>query len=81
MSDQTTILGDIREVTTIAAGASVRETKRLRKMYGRSRWRKLKGQARVRLPDQTVCLAEVHWYEAHGVGRKEIKVKHIIRFE
>jgi hypothetical protein len=48
---------------------------RLRKFYGRGRWRKRKGVARVRLEDGEVRLAEVHWYEAHGIGRKELKIK------
>ena len=47
----------------------------LRRRYGRGRWRKLKGIARVRLIDGTVHTAEVHWYEAHGIGRRELKIK------
>jgi len=50
----------------------------LRKRYGRGRWRKRKGIARVRLEDDTVVLAEVHGYEAHGIGRKDFKIKRII---
>lgn len=49
-----------------------------RKKHGRGRWRKLKGVATVRLPDNTTCFAEVHWYEAHGIGKRDIKVKRII---
>ncbi|MCH7989564.1 MAG: hypothetical protein IID46_10520, partial [Planctomycetes bacterium] len=51
---------------------------RLRKVYGMGRWRKLKGRATVRLPDDTLCKAEIHWYEAHGIGRKDIKIKRIL---
>ena len=72
------IIGDITHVETIAAGTSIREISRLRKRYGRGRWRKRKGIARVRLEDGTVVLAEVHWYEGHGIGRKDFKIKHII---
>ena len=71
------IIGDITDIEIIAVGNSIREITRLRKVYGASRWKKLKGMAMVRLPDSTVCDAEVHWYDAHGVGKKEIKIKHI----
>ena len=72
------IIGEITHVETFAAGSSIREVARLRKLYGRGRWRKRKGIARVRLEDRTVVLAEVHWYEAHGIGRKDLKIKRII---
>jgi hypothetical protein len=72
------IIGDITHVETFAVGSSIREITRLRKRYGRGRWRKRKGIARVRLEDDTVVLAEVHWYEAHGIGRKDFKIKRII---
>ena len=72
------ILSEITPIETIAIGNSIRDLARLRKRYGDGRWRKLKGVATVRLPDGTVCDAEVHWYEAHGIGKKEIKVKHTI---
>jgi hypothetical protein len=72
------IIGRITEVETIAVGAAIREVERLRKAYGAGRWRKLKGIATVRLADETVCSAEVHWYEAHGIGRKEFKIKRLL---
>jgi hypothetical protein len=72
------IITEITTVETIATGRSIRDLARLRKMYGRGRWRKLKGIAQVRLPDGTISSAEVHWYEAHGIGRKEIKVKRLL---
>ena len=72
------IIGDIVGVETFAAGSSIREIGRLRKLYGPGRWRKRKGIARVRLPDGTVREAEVHWYKAHGIGRKEFKIKRYI---
>ncbi|MBC2694906.1 MAG: hypothetical protein HF982_06465 [Desulfobacteraceae bacterium] len=71
------LTGDITDIETIAVGSSIREIARLRKFYGTRRWKKLKGRAMVRLPDDTICDAEVHWYDAHGVGKKEIKIKHI----
>ena len=72
------IVGDISEVETFAIGSGIREIARLRRVYGRGRWRKRKGVARVRLADGSVHLAEVHWYEAAGIGRKEFKIKHLL---
>jgi hypothetical protein len=72
------IIGEIRDIEIIAAGASIRELKRVRKVYGRGRWRKLKGTATINLPSGVVCRAELHWYEAHGIGRKEVKIKRIL---
>lgn len=69
------ILGDITEVETFARGAGIREVERLRRSYGPGNWRKRKGIARVRLENGQVRLAELHWYEAHGIGKKEIKRK------
>ena len=72
------ILGDISNVETFAVGSGIREIGRLRKIYGDGRWRKRKGIARIRLVDGSVRLAEVHWYEAAAIGRKEFKIKHLI---
>jgi hypothetical protein len=72
------ILGEISEVETFATASGIREVARLRKVYGRGRWRKRKGTTRVRLTDGSVHLAEVHWYEAAGIGRKEFKIKHLL---
>jgi hypothetical protein len=72
------VLGEIRNIETFAVGASIRELPRLRRAYGPGRWRKRKGEAQVRLADGTVCGAEVHWYEAHGIGRKELKIKRFL---
>jgi hypothetical protein len=69
------IIGELVEVETITSGRGVRDRVRLRRQYGRGRWRKLKGVASVRLIDGTIRLAEVHWYEAHGLGRREFKLK------
>ncbi len=72
------IIGEMRDVETIAVGRSIRELARLRKFYGRGRWRKLKSVTTVRLSDDTVHEAEVHWYEAPGVGRKDFKIKRLL---
>lgn len=72
------IIGDVTAVETIASGRSIRDVKRLRKNYGKGRWRKLKGIARIRLPNGRIRLAEVHWYEAHGIGKREMKRKHYL---
>jgi len=69
------ILGEISGVETIATGSGIRDLARLRRLYGHANWRKLKGVARVRLVTGRIRLAELHWYEAHGIGRKEIKRK------
>lgn len=69
------IVGLISDVETFAVGSSIREIARLRKFYGRGRWRKRKGIATVRLQDGTLRHAEIHWYEATGIGRKEFKIK------
>ena len=71
------LIGKIDNIETIAIGGRVRDIARLRKMYGKGRWRKMKGVGRVRLPDGYECDAELHWYEAYGIGRKEMKVKHL----
>jgi hypothetical protein len=71
------IIGEITNIETIAVGSSIREVARLRKVYGAGRWRKLKGIAMIRLADDMIYEAEVHWYEAHGIGKKEIKIKRI----
>jgi len=70
-----TVVGDITDIETFATGNAIRELRRLRKCYGRGRWRKRKGRARVRLADGTIREAELHWYEATGIGRKEFKIK------
>ena len=73
------ILGEITQIETFATGSGIREIARLRKHYGTGRWRKRKGIARVRLEDGGIYLAEVHWYEATGIGRKELKIKRLIK--
>jgi hypothetical protein len=72
------IRGGISGVETIATGSGIREIARLRKRYGKGRWRKRKGTAEVRLADGTIVRAEIHWYEATGIGKREFKIKHLI---
>jgi hypothetical protein len=69
------LVGEIEDVEMIAASGSIRELNRLRQQYGHSRWRKLKGAAMVRLVDGRIRRAEIHWYEAHGIGKKKLKIK------
>jgi hypothetical protein len=69
------IVGPITAIELIAAGRSIRDRRRLERVYGKGRWRKLRGVATVRLTDDTIHRAEIHWYEAHGIGRREFKLK------
>jgi hypothetical protein len=69
------IIGDITDIELIAVQSTIREVVRLRKQYGRGRWRKLKGIALIRLANGRIRRAELHWYEAHGIGKREIKRK------
>ena len=69
------ILGKIEAIETIAIGSSIREIRLLRKQFGLGRWRKLKGVAQVKLRNGKIRPAEVHWYEAHGIGKRKMKIK------
>jgi hypothetical protein len=79
MSPGFKILGEIRDIEVIASGRGVYIRRYLERTYGRGRWRKMKGIATVELPDGRICEAEIHWYEAHGIGRKDFKIKRVIR--
>jgi len=72
------IVGEIRDAETFASGSGIRELPRLRKLYGDGHWRKRKGFAEIRLPDGSLHQAEIHWYEASGIGKKEFKIKYFI---
>ncbi len=72
------LLGDVTEIEPIAVNLSIRERKSLKSSFGGRRWRKLKGVALVKFPNGEVRRAEVHWYEAHGVGRRKMKVKRVL---
>jgi hypothetical protein len=72
------ILSELTEVETIATGSGIREIARLRKRYGRGRWRKRKGVAEIELARGEIVSAELHWYEATGIGRREFKIKRLL---
>ena len=72
------IVGKIANPQVITVGSSIRELPRLRRVYGSGRWRKMKGMATVRLLDGSMHNAEIHWYEAHGIGHKEYKIKYLL---
>jgi hypothetical protein len=72
------VCGEISDAETIAIGRSIRDLPRLRKLYGRGRWRKRKGLAAVSLPNGIIRTAELHWYEASGIGKKEFKIKRFV---
>ena len=69
------IIGDLTNIQTIAVGTRIRQRARLQKLYGRGRWRKMKGEALIRLHSGAVRRAELHWYEAHGVGKRHMTFK------
>lgn len=72
------IKGAIRDIEIIAIGKGIKNLKRLNRVYGKAKWRKLKGSCHVALEDGTVLEAEVHWYEGHGFGKKEVKIKRFL---
>jgi hypothetical protein len=72
------IIGEIEGIETMAIGGSIRDIMRLQKQFGRGRWRKIKGLAKVRLPSGHIRKAELHWYEAHGIGKKKMKIKRFL---
>lgn len=69
------VIGEIGEIGTLAIGHGIRNLNRLNKIYGKTNWRKLKGKCRVKLADGVILNVEVHWYEGHGKGKKEMKIK------
>lgn len=69
------VISEIANIERIAVKTSIRDLARLRKTYGKGRWRKLKGIARIQLSNGKIRLAELHWYEAHGIGKREIRWK------
>lgn len=69
------LLGSVTDIETIAGGRGIRDLARLRRLYGKGYWRKMKGTARIKLRNGKIRLAEIHWYEAHGIGKKEFKRK------
>ena len=75
---QFVVLSDITDVEVIAVGRRIRQVDRLIELFGKGRWRKLKGRAFIRVPNGQVRHAEIHWYEAHGIGRRNVKFKRYI---
>lgn len=75
MSEYFELVGQITEIGTIAIGSKIRELARLQKQFGSGRWRKLKGVATVKLLNGRIRQVEVHWYEAHGIGKRKMKIK------
>jgi hypothetical protein len=69
------VISDITDIETIAVGTAIRDLRRLQKLYGSGRWRKVKGIAMICLRTGRIRRAELHWYEAHGIGRRELKRK------
>ena len=69
------IIGKIEDIEEIAAGGRIRDIMRIQKQYGPGRWRKLKGSAMARLKSGKIRKVELHWYEAHGIGKKKLKIK------
>ena len=72
------IIGEITDIEVIARGYAIKDLARLQRKYGRGRWRKLKGKATVRLENSHIRRAEIHWYEAHGIGKKRFKIKEFL---
>ena len=72
------IIGEIEGIKTIATGGRIRDIMRIQKQYGPGRWRKLKGTGKVRLESGRIRRAELHWYEAHGIGKKKMKIKRFL---
>jgi len=72
------IINEIKNVETIAVGGNIRDIMWLRKQYGVGRWRKMKGFANIRLQSGSIRNAELHWYEAHGIGKRKMKIKRLL---
>jgi hypothetical protein len=72
------IIGEIEQIETMAVGGGIRDIMRLQKQFGRARWRKLKGFAKVRLQNGRIRKAKLHWYEAHGIGKRKMKIKRFL---
>jgi hypothetical protein len=76
MPDPVDILGAIRKIEIIASGIGVRVRAKLKLRYGKGNWKKLKGIALIRDNEREIYEAEIHWYEAHGIGKRDFKIKH-----
>jgi len=78
MMDDFELLGEVTSIEIIAVNLSIREKQNLKEQFGGRRWRKLKGEGQVRFPNGEIRKAELHWYEAHGIGRRKMKVKRVL---
>lgn len=78
MASEFELLGEVTDIEAIAVNLSIRDRRQLTDRHGGRRWRKLKGVGLVRFPNGEVRRAELHWYEAHGVGRRDMKVKRVL---
>ena len=78
MTEDFELLSEVTRIEVMAVNLSIRERKRLKAQFGGRRWRKLKGEGRVRFPNGEIRQAELHWYEAHGIGRRKMKVKRVL---
>ena len=72
------IIGEIENIEVIAVGGRIRDIMRVQKQFGPGRWRKLKGIAAIRLESGAIRKGELHWYEAHGIGKKKMKIKKLL---
>jgi len=72
------IVSQVTGIETIAVGSGIRDIARLRRQFGPGHWRKLKGVATIRLASGNLRRAELHWYEAHGIGKRKMKIKHFL---
>ena len=72
------IIGKINHIETIATGGKIRDIMRIQRQFGLGKWKKLKGVAKIRIPGGRILRAEIHWYEAHGIGKKNVKIKRFI---
>lgn len=73
------VIGEIARIEAIAVGHGIRELQNLKKLFGDAQWRKFKGVARIKFPSGNIRLVEIHWYEAHGVGRRKLKIKRFLK--
>ncbi|MBS3779744.1 MAG: hypothetical protein KGY41_05080 [Desulfovermiculus sp.] len=72
------LIGNIEKIEVIAVGGNIRDIERIQNQYGSGRWRKLKGYGKIKLQNGIVRRAEIHWYEAHGIGKKKMKIKRFL---
>ena len=72
------LIGNIEKIEVVAVGGNIRDIERIQNQYGSGRWRKLKGYGKIKLQNGMFRRAEIHWYEAHGIGKKKMKIKRFL---